>query len=66
MTLEMAKSIVDKEMANSQNYDYIQFDLFGGEPFLAFDIIKPLVESAFFVLVIHDTLLRIHNLCSAF
>ncbi|MBE6133751.1 MAG: 4Fe-4S cluster-binding domain-containing protein [Erysipelotrichaceae bacterium] len=46
MTLEMAKSIVDKEMANSQNYDYIQFDLFGGEPFLAFDVIKPLVEYA--------------------
>lgn len=40
----MAKSIVDKEMINSQNYDYIQFDLFGGEPFLAFDDIKPLVE----------------------
>lgn len=40
----MAKSIVNKEMINSQNYDYIQFDPFGGEPFLAFDIVKPLVE----------------------
>ena len=44
ISLEIAKQIVDKEIKDRKDYEGIEFDLFGGEPFLAFDIIKELSE----------------------
>ena len=35
-----AKRIIDIELSNRHNIDSFEFDLFGGEPFLAFDLIK--------------------------
>jgi radical SAM protein with 4Fe4S-binding SPASM domain len=45
MTLETAKVIIETEVRQakaSKNEDSIRFDLFGGEPFLRFDLIKEL------------------------
>jgi radical SAM protein with 4Fe4S-binding SPASM domain len=44
MSLDLAKSIVQKELLNSDDFDEVEFDLFGGEPSLYFDIVKNLVE----------------------
>lgn len=42
--IELAKKIVDKEITDRGDYEGIEFDLFGGEPFIAFDIIKELSD----------------------
>lgn len=39
-----AKSILDKELTNEADYEEITIDLFGGEPFLQFDLIKKIDE----------------------
>lgn len=39
MTFECAKKIIDYEFTNVGDYDGIEIDLFGGEPFLEFDLI---------------------------
>lgn len=44
MDIETAKRIIDFELANSSEYDGIEFDLFGGEPFLVFDLLKAVTE----------------------
>lgn len=44
MDFEMAKSIVQKELENDDSVKSVHIDLFGGEPFLAFDVMKQLVE----------------------
>ena len=44
MDIETAKKIVDFELANNSDYEGIEFDLFGGEPFLAFDLLKDITE----------------------
>ncbi len=44
MDFEMAKSIVQKELENDDSVKSVHIDLFGGEPFLAFDVMKKLVE----------------------
>ena len=44
MDFEMAKSIVQKELENDSSVKSVHIDLFGGEPFLAFDVMKQLVE----------------------
>ena len=41
--LSLAKSII-KEYLNSEQYDEVEIDLFGGEPFLEFEKIKELCE----------------------
>lgn len=40
MNFETAKAIVDKEMQFDDGFDEVEFDLFGGEPFLNFELIK--------------------------
>lgn len=37
---DIAYSIIDKEMLLNDGYECVEFNLFGGEPFLRFDIIK--------------------------
>ncbi len=47
MTLDMAKSIVEKEfafVAESPDYDELQLDFIGGEPLMAFPLIRDLCE----------------------
>ena len=44
MSLDTAKSIVEFELLNSNDFDELEFDLFGGEPSLLFDVVKNLVE----------------------
>ena len=47
MTFEMAKSIVEKELEfvkNSSNYDELEIDFMGGEPFIEFSLIKKITE----------------------
>ncbi len=44
MSLDLAKSIVQKELLNSDDFDEVEFNLFGGEPSLYFDIVKNLVK----------------------
>lgn len=44
MTFEIAKKIIDLELAMDDGAKAINFELFGGEPFLHFDIIKNIVE----------------------
>lgn len=43
MSFEVAKNIVDKEFENKE-FNYIEFDFFGGEPFVAFDLLKKIFE----------------------
>ena len=43
MTFETAKSIIDRDI-NDENFDEYEFDLFGGEPFLEFDLICRIVD----------------------
>lgn len=40
MEIAVAKSIIDYEFAHSTDVDKFEFDLFGGEPFLEFELIK--------------------------
>lgn len=44
MSLDTAKEIIDREICNVDGIDAFEFDLFGGEPFLAFDLIKEITE----------------------
>lgn len=46
MPLELAKKIIDDEMNSLLPGQDVIFDLFGGEPIIAFDTIKALVEYA--------------------
>lgn len=43
MPLEVAKSAIQREFANSPDFDEIEIDLFGGEPTLCKDLIVDLV-----------------------
>lgn len=43
MSFKIAKEIIDKEMYADDNSSIINFDLFGGEPFLAYEQIKDIV-----------------------
>ena len=42
--VDTAKRIIDIELAGCDNYDHIELDFFGGEPFLAFDEIRELTN----------------------
>lgn len=46
MSLATAQKILDAEMvdAAANGYDHVEFDLFGGEPFLRFDLVKAITE----------------------
>lgn len=44
MNVEAAKKIIDYELASSKDFDELEFDLFGGEPFLAFDAMKEITD----------------------
>lgn len=44
MPIDVAYSIIDKELMNYDKYDSIFIDFFGGEPFLRFDNIKKIVN----------------------
>lgn len=43
MPVSIAKTIVEKHL-NDRNYEEVEIDLFGGEPFIAFDTIRELCE----------------------
>lgn len=42
--VDKACEIIEKEMRMDDGYEHIEFNLFGGEPFLKFDIIKGVYE----------------------
>lgn len=44
MDFDTAKRIIDYESENIGDYEGIEFDLFGGEPFTEFDLIKQITE----------------------
>lgn len=44
MSIETAKNALTYEFKNSDDFDEIEIDLFGGEPTLCMDVIKELVE----------------------
>lgn len=44
MSFDIAKKIIDDEFEKKDDSEFIEFDLFGGEPFLEFELIKSLVE----------------------
>lgn len=44
MSIEVAKNALLHEFKNSDDFDEIEIDLFGGEPTLCMDVIKELVE----------------------
>lgn len=44
MDIQLAKQIIDYELSNDINYDSLEFDLFGGEPFLEFELVKEVTE----------------------
>ena len=44
MTFQTAKAIIDREIAKSKEFENIEFDLFGGEPFLEFNLIQEIVD----------------------
>ena len=46
MPLELAKSIVDKELSEDDGIASVEFDLFGGEPLLEFDTVKGIIDFA--------------------
>ncbi len=46
MSLETAKSIIDKELTQDDGTTDVEIDLFGGEPLLEFPLVKSLVEYA--------------------
>lgn len=43
MTFALAKEILDYEFCNMGEYDFVEVNLFGGEPFLEFSLIKDIV-----------------------
>jgi radical SAM protein with 4Fe4S-binding SPASM domain len=44
MSLETAIDCLDRQFKNVNNYDEIEVDLFGGEPFLEFELIKEIYD----------------------
>lgn len=44
MDFATAKQIIDRELSNASDVEEFEFDLFGGEPFLEFDLIKQITE----------------------
>ena len=44
ISFDEVKRIIDFELSNSGDYERLEFDLFGGEPFLAFDLIKEITD----------------------
>ena len=44
MNLPQAKQIIDFELSNMDGFDNLEFDLFGGEPFLEFDLVKEITD----------------------
>lgn len=44
MDFSLAKTIIENELSSDDDFEVIAFDFFGGEPFLAFETIKKLVE----------------------
>jgi sulfatase maturation enzyme AslB (radical SAM superfamily) len=44
MSFETAKKIIDSEIKNIDGYDEVLFELFGGEPFMNFELIKSIVS----------------------
>lgn len=44
MDFATAKQIIDWELGNSSGVEAFEFDLFGGEPFLVFDLIEQITE----------------------
>lgn len=44
MSLETAREIIDREFADISGAEAIEVDLFGGEPFLEFELIKQITE----------------------
>ncbi len=44
MPVQLAKEIVDKELTMDDGVESVEFDFFGGEPFLEFETIKEVVE----------------------
>lgn len=46
MTFNTAQQIIDKELQNKDKYTGFEIDLFGGEPFLQFELIKQITNYA--------------------
>lgn len=46
MTFSTAQQIIDKELQNKDKYTGFEIDLFGGEPFLQFELIKQITNYA--------------------
>ena len=46
MTFNTAQQIIDKELKNKDKYTGFEIDLFGGEPFLQFELIKQITDYA--------------------
>jgi radical SAM protein with 4Fe4S-binding SPASM domain len=44
MPIDVAKAAVDYEFTHSDGYDEMEFDLFGGEPTLNWEVVRELVE----------------------
>lgn len=44
MTLELAKRLLSAELNAENGFDSIEVDLFGGEPFMAFDVMRSIVS----------------------
>ena len=44
LDFESAKTIIDNAFSNLKSYEKIEFDLFGGEPFLEFELLKQITE----------------------
>ncbi len=44
MSLDVAKNIIINELKNTDGYDGVMFDFFGGEPFLEFEKIRELTD----------------------
>ena len=44
MEFPLAKKIIESELSSDDDFEEVAFDFFGGEPFLAFETIKKLVE----------------------
>ena len=45
MDFDCAFGIISKELSKTDDYEFVVLDLFGGEPFLQFNLIKKLVAS---------------------
>lgn len=44
MSFDIACKIIDYEFEHAYGFDEIEFDLFGGEPFIEFDLVKQIIE----------------------